>query len=549
LRLYGEQEYMVSPLAQPDPRVLLPAEILTQYEAVRLFVERARAVKADFSVTNENAPAVAEICARLDGLPLAIELAAARIRVLPPHKMLERLGYRLKLLRGGARDLPTRQQTLRGTIDWSYELLEEDEKTLFGRLSVFSGGRTLEAIEEICDPEGDLEVLEEIESLAEKSLLRQEEGPDGESRFVMLETVHEYAREKLEESGEAEGIKRAHAQHFLALAEEAEPELNGPDQLEWLERLEAEHDNMRAALAWALEFGETELALRLGNGLWWFWYVRGHISEGRVWLEAALEGDGDVSVAERAWALTGAGVLMIEQHDDLERATALLEEALALSRDVGDRWTEAGVLSNLATAAIGKGDHGRAADILEAGEKLYRSLGDRGRLAPCLANQGYIALIQGDHKRARKLIEESLVLARETEDKWMIAMALANLGFATLHYGDHEQAAALLLEGLELGRELGDKMTQAECLEGLACVAATRGEAPQTAQLFGVAEVSREAMGVPLPPEEHALREPYMVDARSRLDGSAWENAWEQGRSMSLDEAVSYALEEGEAGG
>ena len=244
LRLYGEKEYPVPPLALPDPTVLPPLEILTQYEAVRLFVERAKAVKGDFEVTNESAPAVAEICARLDGLPLAIELAAARVRLLPPQKMLQRLGNRMKLLKGGARDLPTRQQTLRGAIDWSHDLLEEDEKTLFGRLSVFAGGRTLEAMEEICDPEGDLDALEGVESLVGKSLLKQEEGSGGEPRFVMLETVHEYAREKLKESGWAEETKRLHASYFLAMAEEAEPELRGPREQEWMDRLEAEHDNL-----------------------------------------------------------------------------------------------------------------------------------------------------------------------------------------------------------------------------------------------------------------------------------------------------------------
>ena len=248
LRLYGEKEYPVPPLALPDPTVLPPLEVLTQYEAVRLFVERAKAVKGDFEVTNESAPAVAEICARLDGLPLAIELAAARVRLLPPQKMLQRLGNRMKLLKGGARDLPTRQQTLRGAIDWSHDLLEEDEKTLFGRLSVFAGGRTLEAMEEICDPEGDLDALEGVESLVGKSLLKQEEGSGGEPRFVMLETVHEYAREKLKESGWAEETKRLHASYFLAMAEEAEPELRGPREQEWMDRLEAEHDN-RLALA------------------------------------------------------------------------------------------------------------------------------------------------------------------------------------------------------------------------------------------------------------------------------------------------------------
>jgi predicted ATPase/class 3 adenylate cyclase len=314
LRLYGEQEYSVPPLALPDPRVLPPLEVLTQYEAVRLFLERARAVRAEFSVTNENAPAIAEICARLDGLPLAIELAGARVRILPPQKMLERLSNRLKLLKGGARDLPTRQQTLRGAIDWSHDLLEEEEKILFGRLSVFSGGRTLEAIEEICDPEGDLDALEGVESLVEKSLLRQEEGPNGEPRFVMLETVHEYAREKLQESGEAEKFKLAHAEYFLALAEETEPELKGSGE-RWLEHLEAEHDNFRAALDWTPQPGDTDLALRLGGALMMFWDIRGHYSEGRRWLEKALAQDRHAPAAVRAKALGCLGRLAWQQGD------------------------------------------------------------------------------------------------------------------------------------------------------------------------------------------------------------------------------------------
>src|SRR3712207_5734721 len=253
LRLYGEHEYSVPPLALPDPRRSPSVERLTQYEAVRLFVERAQAAKADFSETNENAPAVAEICYRLDGLPLAIELAAARIKVLSPQKMLERLGNRLKLLTGGARDLPERQRTLRSTIEWSYGLLGEGEKVFFARLSVFAGGRTLEAIEAICDAESDLpvDVLDGLGSLVDKNLLKQEEGVGREPRFVMLETIHEYAREKLQESEEGEDIRRLHAEYFLALAEEADPGLEeGAQQAVWVERLEEEHDNIRAALSW-----------------------------------------------------------------------------------------------------------------------------------------------------------------------------------------------------------------------------------------------------------------------------------------------------------
>src|SRR5215204_5173059 len=342
LGLYGEHEFPVPPLSMPDLKSPPPLESLTQYEAVGLFLERAQAVKPDFKVTNESAPAVAEICVRLDGLPLAIELAAARIKMLPPKAMLKRLGSRLKLLTGGARDLPERQRTLRATIEWSHALLDEGEQVLFGRLAVFSGGRTLEAIEAICDAEGDLpvEVFDGVSSLLDKSLLRQEEGPNGEPRFVMLETVHEFAREKLGESAEAEEIRRAHAQYFLTLAEEAHPELKGPDQLEWLERLEAEQDNMRAALSWALERKVAEVALRLGGALGWFWSVRGYHSEGRRWLEEALALDGRGSPEVRAMALAGAAVLAEEQ-GDLDRAQEACQEGLELLAHEGREASEA----------------------------------------------------------------------------------------------------------------------------------------------------------------------------------------------------------------
>ena len=340
LGLYGEHEFPVPPLSMPDLEHPPPLESLTQYEAVSLFVERARALKPDFKVTNESAPAVAEICVRLDGLPLAIELAAARIKMLPPKAMLQRLTSRLKLLTGGARDLPERQRTLRATIEWSHALLDEGEQLLFGRLAVFSGGRTLEAIEAICDALGDLPVdaFDGISSLLDKSLIRQEEGPNGEPRFVMLETVHEFAREKLEDSAEAQEIKRIHAQYFLTLAEVAFPELRGPDQLEWLERLEAEHDNMRAALTWALERKEAEVALRLGGALWWFWWMRGHNSEGRRWLEEALAIEGRVLPEVRAMALAGAGELATSQ-GNLDRAKEVCEEGLELlsARGKGDK--------------------------------------------------------------------------------------------------------------------------------------------------------------------------------------------------------------------
>ena len=367
LGLYGEHEFPVPPLSMPDLKRPPPLERLTQYEAVRLFVERARALKPDFEVNNESAPAVAEICVRLDGLPLAIELAAARIKMLPPKAMLQRLGNRLKLLTGGARDLPERQRTLRATIEWSHALLDEGEQLLFRRLAVFSGGRTLEAIEAICDAEGDLPVdtFEGVSSLLDKSLLGQEEGPGGEPRFVMLETVHEFAREKLQGSGEAEQIKRAHAQYFLTLAEEAHPELLGANQLQWLEKLEAEHDNMRAALSWALERKEAEVALRLGGALFWFWSVRGYYSEGRRWLEEGQAMEGRGSPESRAMALAGAGALASQQ-GDLDRAQEACEEGLELLEHQAREASEAKLclLAGLGWVALQREEHGQATAVV-----------------------------------------------------------------------------------------------------------------------------------------------------------------------------------------
>jgi tetratricopeptide (TPR) repeat protein len=389
-----------------------------RYEAVRLFVERGQDAKAGFALTEANAPVVAEICVRLDGLPLAIELAAARVKILPPEAMLGRIANRLKLLKGGARDLPERQRTLRGAIDWSHDLLSEEERTLFRRLSVFAGGRTLEAIEGVCDPEGKLDALEGVESMVDKSLIRQEEGAGGEPRFVMLETIHEYAREKLEGSREPEEIKRLHAAYFLALAEEAEPELVGPDQIAWMDRLETEHDNMRSALSWALGSGRIDTALRLGGALEWFWKVRGHFVEGGRWLEETLSADEDVPDIVRAKALCSAGYLADVQ-GDIERARRLLQESLA----------------------------------------LYRELGDEERTARSLQFLGWTD--REDIERARRLLEESLEINRRVGSKRELAMVLHSLAVhaldaMTVEAGEQERMKALFEESEALYRESGD---------------------------------------------------------------------------------------------
>ena len=392
LHLSCEQLFSVLPLGLPDPK-RLPEDIqaLSGFGAVAFFVERARAAKPDFRLTGENAPVVAEICARLDGLPLGIQLAAARLRLLSPRAILERFRRRLRLLKGGTQDAPARQKTLRDAIGWSYDLLGAEERLLFGRLSVFAGGCTLEAAEAVCDLGEDLteEVLDLLASLMDKSLLNRAETEDGEGRFWMLETVREYALERLEANREQKEARHGHAVYYLALAKDARPELTGPRQTEWFGRLESEHDNLRAALSWSLERGNAETALQMNAQLWWFWYKRGHLSEGRRWLEEAL-GKSASPTPARAEALNGAGVLARNQAD-YERAQAWLEQSLAFWRDLGDKRGEADVLINLGTVALDTGDYPQAAAFFDESMPLRRELGDSWGLALALNNLGVTA--------------------------------------------------------------------------------------------------------------------------------------------------------------
>jgi predicted ATPase/class 3 adenylate cyclase len=590
LGLYGEHEFPVPPLTLPDLKSPPPLESLTQYEAVGLFVERARAVKPDFEVTNESAPAVAEICVRLDGLPLAIELAAARIKMLPPKAMLQRLSSRLKLLTGGARDLPVRQRTLRGAIEWSHTLLGDGEKTLFARMAVFSGGRTLEAIEAVCDALGDLPVdaFDGVSSLLDKNLLRQEEGPEGEPRFVMLETIHEYAREKLQESGEAEEIGRAHTEYFLALVEEAEPELVGADQVSWMDRLEAEHDNLRAALSRSLEAGDSGPALRIGGALWRFWNVRGHFSEGRRWLTAGLSGEGAAPASLRARASLGLGYLDLRQ-GDYPRAVEDLEASHSLYQEIGDRRGEAYALCFLGWIALDRNEFDRAEELLEESLALSRAAGTARDVSVSLNALAMLQVYRGDHERATAMQEECLSLAREAGDVQIIAVLTYNLGFTAAMTGEYERAEAFVREARELFREVGDRgmaplasnrlgflaLSQDDpdraeelCVEAirdlqeqaqipgidfaldiLAGVAASRGGIRRAARLWGAVAGYRDATGAPWIPEDRAMIEAHIDAARTRLEEATWREEWEKGRSMTLDKAVDCALDEQESGG
>jgi predicted ATPase/transcriptional regulator with XRE-family HTH domain len=500
LRLRAEQEMPVPPLELPDPARRPSLEALAQVSAVVLFVQRAQASQPTFTLTAANAPAVAEICRQLDGLPLALELAAARLKLLPPAALLPRLARRLPLLVGGARDLPARLQTMRGAMAWSYDLLDQDEQALFRRLAVFAGGGTLEAVAAVCDASGGPAhgLLEELAALVDKSLLRQEAQADEEPRVLMLETMREYAWEQLEACGEVGTVCRQHAAHFLALAEGAEPQLTGAEQAAWLEQLEREHANIRAALVWAQQSGAVELGLRLAGALWRFWEARGYLSEGLGWLEELLAraGSTGAAAAVRAKALHGAGMLAYRQ-GQYERARALAEQGLSLCRELGDKAGIAAALHSLGNVAIDQCDYERAVAWHEESLAIKRALGDRIGVSAVLNNLGNVALFQGDYERARALHEESLVIKRALRDRRGIAFSLTNLAIVARYRGDYRHSSTLSEESLALFRELGDTWGVALPLDNLGEVARDLGDFGRAAALHEECVAVRREVGYP----------------------------------------------------
>ncbi|HEV1994415.1 MAG TPA: tetratricopeptide repeat protein [Candidatus Acidoferrum sp.] len=581
LHVYGEREFPVPPLALPDSRSTPSVEVLSQYPAVALFVQRAVAAKPDFELNRENAPAVIEICARLDGLPLAIELAAARIKVLSPSSMRTRLASRLQLLTGGARDLPQRQQTLRAAIDWSYDLLSAAEQKLFRRLSVFVGGCNLEGVEAVCDTKGDLDLdlLDGMASMVDKSLVQQVEQAKGESRFVMLETIREYALEKLETSGEKALTKRAHAAYCLVLAEE---EATEQSVAEWVERLAFEHDNFRAGLEWLTETGDAEWGLRLGAALFRFWETREYLAEGRDRLGKLLKLAGAAAPTKlRARALFSAGALSIEQGDydsadaliresldiarqlrdkqgvavslnalavlardrgDVTVAHSLFEENLVLWRELGDQKAVARSLSNLANVVKLQGDYARARSLYVECLSIFRGLGDRTGVAWSLNYQGDVARDQGDCAAARTLYEQGLAIFRELGDRWGIAGTLADLGNLASEQRDSPTARSLYRESLKIFQELEHKRGIARLLECFACSAAAQLEAERSLRLAGAAAALRQSIGAPLTPAEQAKLESTLDPARQVLTNTAGTTAWLEGWAMPVEKAVEEVL-------
>ena len=581
LRLRGEQELPVATLGAPDPNANLPPEDLAAYPAVDLFVRRAREAKPSFAFTRANAKAVAQICARLDGLPLAIELAAARIKVLPPAALLSRLERSLPLLTGGARDLPARQQTMQDAIAWSYDQLAESEKKLFWRIAVTSGGRTLEAAEAIANIEGDLDTLAGMETLVEVSLVNQEEGPGGEPRFRSLQIIREFAQERLKEGGEEQALRERHAEFFLNFAEEAAPHLTSAARWQWIGRLGADYWNFVAALEWTLA-NRLEWCLRLAGALGWFWFVRGYITDGRSWVERALAAtDSAERTAERARALHWAAGLAFAQGDFVgaqepdEQSVAIyrelgdqrslayglhlsgaivgqrggpevlpaLEESVKLFREVGDHWGLALAVSGLGDGVMLTGDLARAHTLYEESLALYQEQGDIWGRATVLQSLALLVWTEGDLSAAGALYDESAQLARVLGDKWDLARALTSVAAIALQQGNLEVARSQTAEALRLWRELGNRPGMALALGGLAGVAAVEGDTERAGRLFGVARKTL-ASGAAYYITGGVDVEAQITAARAHVDAAAFDTAMETDKAQPLANAVALALGE-----
>lgn len=541
LRVDGEVNYLVPSLSLPDVQDHLSVEQLLESEAARLFLERARLRRPSFQLTAENVEAVATICTRLGGIPLAIELAAARVNVLAVEQIATRLDDALRLLVTDSRTAPIRQQTVRAALDWSYELLGKEERRLLGRLSVFAGGWTVDAAGAVgAEPETETEdVLDILSMLVDKSLVLVEESR-GEARYHLLETVRQYATERLDVSGEAQQARRRHAHFFLAFANEADEGLRGPDQAAWVERAECEYPNLRAALEWSLE-AEPETALKLAGPLGHYWYAHGHIAEGRVWLEATIAQTAGVETAERARALQNTGILA-EKCGLHDRATELYEEALALWRQMGSVSRVAGSLLNLGAGAYAAGDLLRAKAHTEEALARFREIDDSKGVELALNNLAEIAHAGGDLAGAEVLMEESLALARHGGDPRSIAVALLNLGVLAVERNDPEGAEPLLRGALETFRQVADMDSVLESLQALAGAAGGRGEPIRAATLLGAVGASRERLELPLDPLQVPVYERYIEASRRGLNSQVWSATWNAGHSMSADEAVEYAL-------
>jgi non-specific serine/threonine protein kinase len=583
LRVVGETTYPLSTLRVPDPKQDLTVNQLTQYGSVNLFSERASAAQPIFRINDQNAAAIVDICHRLDGIPLAVELAAARVRALSVATIAERLSDRFHLLTGGDTTSLPRQQTLRACIDWSYDLLTGPERALLCRLAVFAGGWTLAAAEAVGagSEKGKSEVLDLLTRLVEKSLV---EFDAERGRYRLLETVRQYAIERQMECGGDDADRERHRDYFLAWVEEVEPKLKGAEQTEWLQRLDEEHENLRAALDWSLLDTGSRAGLRLCGALQRYWCTRGHLAEGRGWCERHLQSSGaSMRTPERAKALSTDGQLAYFEGDysacrtrheeslairrelgdllgigvslsslgnvayeqgNLSAARALYEESLSIMREIGDRNGIATSLNNLGFVICEQGDYPAARAVHEESLAIKRELGNRGGIAHSLNNLGRVAYLRGDFASAQSLYEESLAIRREVGDRIGIASTLNNLGTLCHDRGDYPTAQMLHKEALVIWAELGDRQGTAYSFEGLGAVAATLGDSDRAAHVWGAAERLRMEIGSPLSPQELTRHNKIVVSVRTAQVGEdAFDRAWQEGCAWTLARAIAFALE------
>lgn len=542
LHLYGERQYPVPPLDLPGGSTETPFEEVAGSEAARLFVERAQAIQPAFALTAENAPLVAAICHKLDGLPLAIELAAAQVRMFPPQDLLARLAQPLAVLTGGPRNAPARHQTLRNTITWSYDLLEEDEQSLFRRLSVARGGWTLEAIGGISGD--DSNVLDRMVILVDHSLVRRIE-TDGIVRFGMLETVREFGWDRLEAYGELDEARDRHAHFHLSWAERGGSEIYLGDTTQIINDLRSDLDNLRAAFEWVLAETEPDASLldraaRTSAELWAFWRATGMVSEGRRWMELTLT-KANLSDRSRAFALNGAGFLATEL-GDLNQASAYHEEGMAIALDLGDVDGQLDALWGLGRVSMWLADYRRAIEVYEQGLALAREVGDQDRVAAVLGNLGLAVAVCGDVRRGKQMLHEALAIWQELWGE-REPIVLMNLAHISVMEGGADEARKLIAEALGTERQRGPSRLVVDCLETCAALAVVEQQPTRAARLYGAAEMLRYTVGAPLTPFDLEVGAHfYLEPGRAQTSEQAWDTGWAEGRAMPLDDTIDYAL-------
>jgi non-specific serine/threonine protein kinase len=542
LRIPGEWLYSVPALDLPKENSVVDIETISEFPALVLFAERARAVRSDFALNAENIRAVAAICSQLAGLPLAIELIAARVKTLSIEQIAARLADRFALLTSGSRVASSRQQTLRATLDWSYELLTETERELFRQLSVFVGGFTLEALESVALLDADQSILDALSRLVDKSLLLVEQ--QDQPRYGFLEPIRQYARDKLNETRETNLIQDRHLNYYLRVAEEAEPYLFGAGQRDWKNRLEWDHDNLRVALAWSLESNQIEAGLKMAGALAWFWHSKGHLSEGNLWLEKLLASGLGIQGKERAKALRASSLLSMDTGNYI-RARAFAESSVQLYREMGDNQGVGLALADLGAVLHHEGKREEAIESFEEGLRLLRATGERWGIAYALVWLGDPLFRMGDLERAATSWEEGLRLAQGLGDHNLIAWSLSGLADVARLRGDYKRATGMFKESLSLlYQSSGDKIGPPFTLEALALVAVALGDAKRAARLWGAAAAWREAINLPLALVYQRDYAASVTQARTQLGEEGYASAWSEGHAMSPEQAIALALEE-----